>query len=221
MNYAVPSTLQLSPAVTIRRVRPGDRDGLTAFYSDLSAESLHSRFLGSARGLSAPIARSFCNLDHMHDEGFVALTGDPGHERIVGHLCLADAGASTLELGVAVADDNQGRGIGRALIEAALAWAHDRGYRKIDASCFADNSRVLALLRATPFGASITPSASGVVEVSINLEGPLPRQLAVYVTPQGQPLLQAGAPWRKRSSLSRSSRAVWQRMRPPAHGAAG
>src|SRR5687768_11613840 len=109
-----------SPGIVIRRVRPSDREDLSRFYGALSAESRRARFLGYTRGLSGAAARSFCTLDHVHDEGFVAVESDEGRDRIVGHLCLVASAAEAPELAVAVADEHQGRGIGRRLFEAAL-----------------------------------------------------------------------------------------------------
>lgn len=160
--------------VVIRRVRPADGEALSAFYAGLSPDSLHARFLGYTRGIASGLARSFCTLDHMHDEGFVAVVSERGSERIVGHLCLAHLSATQLELGIAVGDEFQGRGMGRRLFETAIAWAREHRFASVVASCFARNSRVLALLTSTPYGAQVTTSDGGVVEVVIPLVGPLP-----------------------------------------------
>ncbi len=65
---------------------------LSAFYAGLSPDSLAARFLGYTQGISNGLARSFCTLDHMHDEGFVAVAEVEGVPQIVGHLCFADVG---------------------------------------------------------------------------------------------------------------------------------
>ncbi|MEX2548122.1 MAG: GNAT family N-acetyltransferase [Chloroflexota bacterium] len=166
--------------IEIRRVRPFDGEALAEFYSRLSPESRRARFLGcGAAGIAGQAARTFCTPDHIHEEGFVALAARPSSSalsepEIVGHLCLVHSGTAVLELGVAVADDHQGRGIGRRLFEAALAWAHDQGCARIVATAFADNARVLRLLSSAPHPPVIEPADGGVVEVVIPLVGQLP-----------------------------------------------
>lgn len=160
--------------LVVRRIRPSDSEALSRFYSELSPDSLRARFLGYTRGLSGPTTRALCALDHMHDEGLVALLGEGDSSRIVGHVCLADAGTGAVEIGISVADDFQGRGIGRRLFEQATAWAIERGFKSIVASCFVNNARVLALLGSAPFGAQTSFAGEGVVDVRIPLRQPLP-----------------------------------------------
>ena len=160
--------------VLIRRVRPSDDEELSRFYRELSPESLHARFLGATRGISGRAARAFCTLDHMHDEGLVAVLDDPAGHRIVGHVCLLDVGAGAVEIGICVADRFQGLGIGRRLFERAIRWANERGYTAIKATCATDNSRVLSLLSSAPHGAQTTLAGGGTVDVSIPLVGELP-----------------------------------------------
>jgi GNAT superfamily N-acetyltransferase len=169
--------------ITIRRVQPTDADPLSRFYGDLSPESLHARFLGGTRGVTPGTSRAFCTLDHMHDEGLVALLDGMPEPRIVGHVCLFDAGTGEVEIGIAVADACQGHGIGRQLFEAAIAWATERGFKAIKASCYMDNSRVLALLSSAPYGARTGMAASGTVNVTIPLSGPLPALVETW--PEG------------------------------------
>ena len=110
--------------VVIRRVVPADAQALRDFYAALSPDSRRARFLASVSGLSKEQSRSFCAPDHVHAEGFVAVSAGPfAQDRIIGHLCLEPAEGGSLELAVAVADAAQGRGIGRTLFTAALDWA--------------------------------------------------------------------------------------------------
>jgi GNAT superfamily N-acetyltransferase len=166
--------------ISIRRVRPADAPALDEFYAGLSADSRHARFLGTVRRLGDGQAASFCQPDHMHAEGFVAISeraADRG--AVLGHLCLEPASAGRLEVAVAVADRLQGRGIGRALFRAALDWATARGYRALVASCFADNSRVLSLLSSAPYAAKVLPADGGLVDVVVPLRAPVPADWSI------------------------------------------
>ncbi|MEO6351430.1 MAG: GNAT family N-acetyltransferase [Candidatus Limnocylindrales bacterium] len=167
--------------VEIRRVRPSDREGLSLFYATLSAESRRQRFLGSVPGVPNERARTFCAPDHMHEEGFVALTNGDA-PRIIGHLCLGDAGGGSGEIGIAVANAVQGLGIGRLLFEAALAWARERNVDQLVASTFADNTRLLRLLTSARYSAQVGEQGCGIVELTIPLRSPLPRSTSVPIT---------------------------------------
>ena len=207
--------------MSIRRVRPNDAAALRCFYDGLSPESRRARFLGWV-GVSDGQSLTFCTPDHVHAEGFVALSDRPGDEStVIGHLCLEPAGPQQLELAVAVADDWQGRGVGRALMAAALAWATEHGYDEIVASCFADNWRVLRLLGETAYPPRVNPAEAGVVNVSIPLHGPLPMPWSALPAPAARRRRAPGRTPSRAPNLSRPCRVVWRRTPPPARGAAG
>ena len=204
--------------VTIRRVRPSDAAALADFYAALSAESRRARFLGYTPGMSPSLSRSFCTPDHMHAEGFVAslATAAGGEQELVGHLCLEPAGGRSIELALAVADEYQGRGLGRALLEAAVNWGQKHDVQAILASAFADNVRVLRLLSSSPHGARILPARGGVVDVVIPLVAELPHDL--FVMPHSAVRRRQG---RLVSTVRPCCRAFWQRRPRPERDAVG
>jgi GNAT superfamily N-acetyltransferase len=160
------------PTVTLRQIDAADRGELARFYAALSPESRRRRFLGTSPGLPDQSCRSLCCPDHDHEEGFVAVRRSTGPEdgQIVGHLCLVPCDESAVvELAVAVADEHQGRGIGRHLFEAALAWAEHHEVALVTATAFEDNATVLRLLSSAPNGALLRPAGAGVVEIDIPL----------------------------------------------------
>ena len=204
--------------IAIRRIRPSDVEDLARFYNELSPLSLWARFLGYTRGLSGSTARALCALDHMHEEGLVAVHGDPDSPQIVGHVCLADAGAGAAEIGICIADAFQGRGIGRRLFEQATAWAMERGFKSIVASCFVTNTRVLALLASAPYGARTTFAGEGIVDVTIPLDPPMP--MAAQVAPQWSWAMAHRSPSRAALARRNPCHAFRLSRRPPAQGAA-
>jgi GNAT superfamily N-acetyltransferase len=157
--------------ITIRPIGPADHDALAAFYGELSEESLWSRFHGVAHGISDGAATVFCGPDHEHREGFVALArGRRGAAPvIVGHLCLEPAGADEVELAVAVADRWQGRGVGRALLRAAIAWARCHDVTRLQASMLTTNSAILGLLRSARLPTRLSKPQAGVVTATMEL----------------------------------------------------
>lgn len=115
----------------IRRARAADGPDLRRFYAELSDESRRRRFLGFSRGLTEAQAHRFSR------HGFVATVPAGSAERIVGHLSLEPIEPHVEEIAVAVADEWQHQGIGRALYAAALRSAESRGVGRLEATMFA------------------------------------------------------------------------------------
>lgn len=68
------------------------------------------------------------------------------HGRVVGYLGLHQHGArGVASLGMAIVADARGRGGGRALMEAAMAWLADSGLHKVDLEVWPDNERAISL----------------------------------------------------------------------------
>ncbi len=162
--------------IRIRPIRPDDWRELSRFYAGLSAESRLARFHAVSRGIGDEAASLLCGPDHEHREGFVAEPTDalPGHPGIVGHLCLEPAD-SGLEMAVAVADDWQARGIGRALLFAALDWARAHGITLLNASMLSTNTAVLGLIASIGRPVRESTASAGVVIATIDVGRPLPR----------------------------------------------
>jgi GNAT superfamily N-acetyltransferase len=159
-----------APVVRIRRIAPADHDALRAFYAGLSGESRRTRFLGSTSGIGDRQSTYFCCPDHAHREGFVAVLGPAaGPGRIVGHVCVEPDGHSGAEIAVAVADELRGRGLGRRLVVAALAWARAEGMRTLTATMLASNPPIQRLLTSLGLPTVAVGRGAGVIEIRIEL----------------------------------------------------
>jgi RimJ/RimL family protein N-acetyltransferase len=79
--------------------------------------------------------------------GFVAVAGG----EIVGDLFVHESGFGFGEIGMMVAADWRGRGIGTALLAAAIDWARARGLHKLTLSVFPHNDAAIALYRKFGF----------------------------------------------------------------------
>jgi len=164
--------------VLIRSIRADDRDELSRFYAALSPESRLARFHAVSRGIGDAAATLLCGPDHEHREGFIAEPADAssidpggsGEARIVGHLCL-EPSAIGFEMAIAVADDWQAQGIGRALLLAAVDWATSHGIERIHASALSSNSAVLGLIASIGRPVRESMSSAGVVQVTMHIGG--------------------------------------------------
>ena len=79
--------------------------------------------------------------------GWVAVDG----RAIVGDLTLFEIGKPEPELGMIVGAPHRGRGIGRALLERALAWARANGKSGLSLLVFPDNEPARELYRTSGF----------------------------------------------------------------------
>jgi GNAT superfamily N-acetyltransferase len=155
-DRSMATTATLPATIRIRPIGTDDRAALGRFYERLSPDSLNRRFHGACRGIGDRAAGQFCGPDHEHREGLVAVVGPDGTAgtRIVGHLCLEPSEPGELEMAIAVADDFQRRGIGRALLVAAIDWARGHGIGRLRASMRCSNGAIISLVRSA--GAAVT-----------------------------------------------------------------
>ena len=159
----------------IRPIGPEDRDALLRFYDGLSPESRQARFHGMAPTVGTPAAAYFCRPDHDHREGLVAeVVDDNGRLAIIGHVCLEPVEPGVAEMAIAVADAWQRRGVGRALLRAAIDWAQSHGIGTLSASMLWGNAPVLALVRSMGCPVSFGAADGGTVEALVRIGGALP-----------------------------------------------
>jgi GNAT superfamily N-acetyltransferase len=161
----------LRPAVaaTIRPVRRSDAAALFAFYEGLSLDSRHSRFLGFAR-VTRNQAERMAAADAIGRCGLVA--ADPITGEILGHLCLEPTERAGLEIGIAVADPWQGKGLGRRLLAEGLAWARRRGVPELYGVALSDNVRILRLASSLGVPCTSRSVGDGLVQATISVARP-------------------------------------------------
>ena len=138
---------------SVRRAEPGDADALVALALAVTAEP--GRWLLSEGGWrSAGDERRYLRTARRSSDVAVLLAEEPGG-RIVGRLSLArdphPASAHVADLGLMVAASHRRRGIGRALLEGAVAWAREHGVRKLELHVFPHNEPAIALYEAFGF----------------------------------------------------------------------
>ncbi len=130
----------------IRAVRAGDAAAIADFYAGLTPESRHSRFLGTCRTISDLQAERFAHAAERGASGWLALDDEGA---VIGHLCLEPVDPQrdqVEEIAVAVGDAWRGHGLGRALLDAAIASGRRRGVKALEATMLTGNHPIHALL---------------------------------------------------------------------------
>jgi len=129
--------------LTIRPLRDGDTETVSALFARLSDRSRERRFCGAKPRLSELELRNLARVDR-HSHVLVAYVD--GDSAPVGIARLVRDGSSA-EIAFAVADDHQGRGAGSTLASELAADARAAGITQLTATICGDNPGMVALLR--------------------------------------------------------------------------
>ena len=160
-------TLQDGARVTLRPITPADKPLLAASFERLSEESRYRRFFTTMNKLSAAQLDYLVDVDHHDHEAIVAVDPESGEGLAVARYIRSKENAEAAEVAITVADDWQGRGLGRALLDRLTYRARREGVRRFTALVQSDNRASLGLL--TGVGDTTRRYDSGVVELGIEL----------------------------------------------------
>jgi RimJ/RimL family protein N-acetyltransferase len=132
--------------VFVRPAEPGDAAGLVRLGQEVGSEPEGWLVSGGGwRGVGAE--RRYLRTTRRSRDAAVFVAEAP--EGIVGRLSVArdthPASRHVADLGLMVAASHRRRGIGAALLDAAVAWAQDVGVRKLELHVFPYNEPALAL----------------------------------------------------------------------------
>jgi acetyltransferase len=138
---------------TVRPALPQDAEKLHAFFRALSDEARYFRFMTKLRELPEALAERFAGVDYSSHMALLAehFTSDRG--TIVGEArYIANEGdPSTCEFAIAVADDWQGLGLARTLLERLVRHATASGIRLMAADAISANEAMIKLARRIGF----------------------------------------------------------------------
>ena len=149
------------------RLRPptsADSESLLDFYRALSSQSLHRRFHGFPN-LRPQLVESLLDPDWVERGALLGALADENGERIVAignYVRLRDPALA--ESAFAVADEEQGRGIGTRLLERLAARAASVGIERFVAEVLSENRSMLGVFERAGFELT-RELAGGVVEV--------------------------------------------------------
>jgi RimJ/RimL family protein N-acetyltransferase len=128
----------MTDSIRIREIGPAQRDLLVGMYD---------RFvpLGAALGLPPPAPeerRAWVGRALAHKVNVAAFSPAAN---VVGHCFLAADQAGSAELAIFVDQEFRGRGVGTALVMAALEWGAETGLRRVWSLTSSDNRAALRL----------------------------------------------------------------------------
>jgi RimJ/RimL family protein N-acetyltransferase len=142
----------VTPELVVRSATTGDAAALVALAEAVGGEP-EGWLISESSWRSVGDERRYLRALRRYSHAGVFVAESP--EGIVGRLSLArdshPASYHVADVGLMVAAGHRRRGIGRALLDAAVEWARDHGVRKLELHVFPHNEPALALYESFGF----------------------------------------------------------------------
>jgi len=159
-DYAEPVVLRDGASMTLRAVRPSDKQHMSELFARLSPQSVRYRVFGAKESLTDRELVYLTELDFNAHVALAVVARTPeGGERMVGvgryvrvrRDGTIDAASPRAEVAFTVEDASQGRGIGTILLEHLAEIARASGVEQIEADVLSDNARMLQVFGESGF----------------------------------------------------------------------
>ena len=166
-GWPKPVELRDGATVLLRPIEPDDKQRLVDAFHRLSPESRYRRFFGVAPELSPAIVAYLTEVDHYDHEAIVAVDPERGDQLAVARYIRSRDDPASAEVAVTVVDDWQGRGLGKAVLEALVDRARENGVRRFIAIAQANNPASIHLVQG--LGEHRSSHNGGYVELTVEL----------------------------------------------------
>jgi acetyltransferase len=137
----------------LRPIRPEDEPALVRMVELSDPEDVRLRFFAPLRRIGHAFAARLTQIDYSREMALVAEPAEPGAQgAILGVVRLiADPDGERAEFGIMVRSDQKGRGLGRLLMEAILAYARAQRVGTVHGEVLAENTAMLSMARRIGF----------------------------------------------------------------------
>ena len=150
-DFSIAAVLRDGSRVTIRALRPDDRQRLMEAFRLLDADSVYTRFFMHRSGFSETEIERSINVDFVSEVALAVTIEAAGVERLiaVGRYFVLGGGAA--EVAFVVEEDYQGRGIASRLLACLAVLGRAQGITRFEADVMARNNSMLAVFDRSGF----------------------------------------------------------------------
>ena len=171
-DYSASDVLKDGTRVTIRAVRPGDRNRFLAAFRLLEKDSIYTRFFSHRNDLSDAEIDRAVNVDFVREVALVVTTETVRGEIIIasGRYLASDGPSAerSAELAFVVEEDYQGRGIASRLLAHLAVLARRQNITQFEADVLSQNRAMLAVFKRSGFSMQQRRDG-GVIHVTLAL----------------------------------------------------
>ena len=153
-TYSREVVLRDGESLLVRALGPDDKPRLLDLFRRMSQPSIRHRFMTSKTSLSKAELAYLTEIDFRSHVALVAISRKGGQERIAGvgrYVWTGLRAERPAEAAFAVADADQGRGIGTLLLEHLAAIAAAGGVTEFEAEVEADNAAMMEVFEESGF----------------------------------------------------------------------
>ena len=154
--------------ITIRAIRPDDRERIVKAFRGLDRRSVYLRFFSYRKELEDEELRRVTECDGVSEAVLVATVGTGDQEAIVGLGSYVRTGAAA-DIAFAVEEDFQRRGIASRLLQQLVDIACANGIVRFEADVLAENTPMLEVFRHSGLPMR-TSHQYGVVHATLGLQ---------------------------------------------------
>ena len=176
-HYNVAERLKDGTAVTIRAIRPDDKNRIAEAFKNLESESVYTRFFQYRSGLTEEELKGATEVDFENTVALVVtIPADGGNETIIGagRYVLYDPPTEprSAEIAFTVEEDYQGQGIASRILRHLIHIARGKGVSRFEAEVLVENRAMLGVFARSglPMKKSLEGGALH-VSLSLSAEG--------------------------------------------------
>jgi len=168
-QYEETITTKLDEKIFVRPIRPDDEPMMRDMFYNFSEQTKYLRYHAALKSMPHNKMQVFCTIDYETEMAIVGLTGQPGHEEVVGVArYMTDAEGHTAEVAFTVQDAWQRRGLGTYFFNRLVTIGKERGIKTFYAYVLVENSGMLKIFHRSGLVVE-TVNEGDVVRVTMNL----------------------------------------------------
>ncbi len=143
-NLKTSETLKNGLMVTIRAVRPSDKELFVEIFNNLDPETIYTRFFHRKSSLSETDLQALTEVDFIQNVVLIATIPGPEREGIIGvarYVLLqpGQEGQLRAEVAFTVEKEYQGQGLASRMMRHLVMIAREQGLKSLEAEVMADN----------------------------------------------------------------------------------
>ena len=173
-NYSAQEMLKNGLQVTIRAIRPEDRDALIAAIKELEERTVYLRFFGPKNEFSQRELTEATDVDFVRTVALVTCLQDSAGEKIIGagrYIAFGSADPpDRAEVAFTVEEDYHGLGIAGKMLRHLAVIAKQKGVAQFHAEVLPQNKGMLAVFTRSGFPVK-QEFEEGLAHVILSLEG--------------------------------------------------